>query len=125
MDPTIGLDYNLVGTRVPSSWKVRERSRVVHARVVDLRVRSVDTKEMVRVYREEVVPAAKQQRGFEGAFLLTDAQTGIGISITLWRTEADREVGEVTGFFDEQISKFSDLLTDTPVRRHYDLSVSA
>jgi heme-degrading monooxygenase HmoA len=88
-------------------------------------VRSVDTKEMVRVYREEVVPAAKKQRGFEGALLLTDAWTGIGMSITLWETEADREAGEVTSFFDEQISKFSGLLTDTPVRRHYDLSVSA
>lgn len=96
----------------------------MHARVVDLRVRSVDTKEMVRVYREEVLPAASEQRGFEGALLLTDSQTGIGISITLWKTEADREAGEVTGFFDEQISKFSDLLTDTPVRKHYDLSVS-
>ena len=97
----------------------------MHARVVDLRVRSVDTKDMVRVYRDEVVPAAREQRGFGGAMLLTDAQTGIGISITLWETEADREAGEVTGFFDEQIAKFSNLLTDAPVRKHYDLSVSA
>ena len=59
----------------------------MHARVVDLTVRSVDTKEMVRVYREEVVPAAREQEGFKGAMLLTDPQTGIGISVTLWETE--------------------------------------
>jgi heme-degrading monooxygenase HmoA len=97
----------------------------VHARVVDLRVRSVDTKDMVRVYRDEVVPAVREQRGFGGAMLLTDSQTGVGISITLWETEADREAGEETGLFDEQIEKFSNMLTDTPVRKHYDLSVYA
>jgi heme-degrading monooxygenase HmoA len=101
----------------------QERSRAVHARVVDLRVRSFDTKDMVRVYRDEVVPAARQQRGFEGAMLLTDPETGIGISVTLWETEADREAGEQTGYFDEQIAKFSNLLTETPIRKHYDVSL--
>ena len=56
----------------------------MHARVVDLRMRPVETKEMVRVYREEVLPEAREQRGFRGAMLLTDPETGIGISITLW-----------------------------------------
>ncbi len=86
-------------------------------------MRPVDTKEMVRVYREEVVPAAREQPGFKGVLLLTDPQTGIGLSITLWATEADRAAGEETGFFDEKIEKFSSLLTDTPVRRHYELNI--
>jgi heme-degrading monooxygenase HmoA len=95
----------------------------VHARVVDLRMRSVDTKEMVRVYREEVVPAAREQEGFKGAMLLTDPQTGIGISITLWETEAEREAAVDGGFYDEKIEKFAALLTGTPVRKHYDVSL--
>jgi len=102
-----------------------ERSQVVHARVVDLRVRSFDTKEMVRVYREEVVPAAREQDGFKGAMLLTDPQTGIGISITLWETEAEREAAVSGGFYDEMIEKLAALLTATPVRKHYDVSLMA
>jgi hypothetical protein len=44
----------------------------MHARVVDPRVRPGDTEEMVRIYRDSFMPAAKQQPGFGGAMLLTD-----------------------------------------------------
>ena len=94
----------------------------MQAMVVDLRISPVDTKEMVRVYRDEVVPMAREQRDFKGALLLTDPDTGVGISITLWDT--DRQPGEVEGFYDEKVEKFATLLTETPVRKHYDLSVS-
>ena len=94
----------------------------MHAMVVDLRIRPVDTKEMVRVYRDEVVPMAREQRSFKGALLLTDPDTGVGLSITLWDT--DMHAG-IEGFYDEKIEKFARLLTETPVRKHYDLNVMA
>jgi heme-degrading monooxygenase HmoA len=100
-----------------------ERSRVVHARVVNLRVRPVDTEEMVRIYRGSVMPSARRQLGFGGAMLLTDPETGIGISVTMWETEEDREAGEASGFYKEQIAKFADFLVETPVRKHYEVSV--
>ncbi len=92
----------------------------MQAMVVDLRIRPVDTKELVRVYRSEVVPMAREQRGFKGAWLLTDPDTGVGISITLWDTDMH---AEIEGFYDEKIEKFARLLTETPVRKHYDLNV--
>ena len=95
----------------------------MQAMVVDLRMRPVDSKEMVRVYRDEVVPMAREQKGFKGALLLTDPETGVGISITLW--DIDRHAGEIEGFYDEKIEKFATLLTETPIRKHYDLSVTA
>jgi heme-degrading monooxygenase HmoA len=95
----------------------------MHARMVDLRVRPVDTEEMVRIYRNSVMPAARRQRGFGGAMLLTDPDTGIGVSITMWETEADREAGEASGYYQEQIDKFAHLLVDTPVRKHYEVNV--
>jgi heme-degrading monooxygenase HmoA len=95
----------------------------MHARVMDLRVRPGDTEEMVRNYRGSVMSAARRQPGFRGALLLTDPETGIGISVTMWETEADREAGEASGHYKEQIEKFSDFLTETPVRKHYEVSV--
>jgi heme-degrading monooxygenase HmoA len=95
----------------------------MEARVVDLRVPSMETKELGRIYRDSVLPAARSQRGFRGALLLTDDDTGVGISITLWETEEDREEGEANGFYKEQIRKFSELLTETPVRKHYNVGV--
>ncbi len=94
----------------------------MHARVVDLRVRPMDTQEVVRIYRDSVMPAAREQPGFNGALLLTDS-TGIGLSITLWETEEDRERGEASGYYKEQIKKFADHLIETPVRKHYDVGV--
>ena len=95
----------------------------MEARVVDLRVPSMETREVVRIYRDSVLPAARRQRGFRGALLLTDDDTGVGISITLWNTEEDREAGEASGFYNEQVGKFSELLTETPVRKHYSVGV--
>src|SRR5215212_1555102 len=101
----------------------QERSWVVHARVVNLRVRPVDTEEMVRIYRRSVMPSARRQPGFGGAMSLTDPETGIGSSVTMWETEEDMEAGEASGFYKEQIAKFADFLVETPIRKHYEVSV--
>ena len=95
----------------------------MEARVVDLRVPSMETREVVRIYRDSVLPAVRQQQGFKGALLLTDDDTGVGISITLWDSEEDRQEGEANGFYQAQIKKFSDLLIETPVRKHYNVGV--
>ena len=92
------------------------------ARVVNLRVRPVDTEEMVRIYRDSVITAYRRQPGFGGAMLLTDPETGIGISVTMWETEAEREAVEASGYYKEKIATFADLLVETPVRKHYEVS---
>src|SRR5437870_2927177 len=43
--------------------------------------------EGVRIYREEVVPAVKDQPGFKGGFSMSDRESGRNISITFWETE--------------------------------------
>jgi heme-degrading monooxygenase HmoA len=90
---------------------------------MNLRVRPVDTEEMVRIYRDSVMPASRRQPGFGGAMLLTDPETGIGISVTMWETEADREAVEASGYYKAKFAKFADLLVETPVRKHYEVSV--
>jgi heme-degrading monooxygenase HmoA len=95
----------------------------MEARVVDLRVVPTEAREVVRIYRDSILPAARYQQGFRGALLLTDDDTGLGISITLWETEEDRQEGEANGFYQEQVGKISDLLTETPVRKHYNVGL--
>ncbi len=46
--------------------------------------------ECIKVMRDSLLPTAKKQKGFQGAFFLTNHDTGKGIFITLWSTEADR-----------------------------------
>ncbi|MGF1471789.1 MAG: hypothetical protein ACFB50_08620 [Rubrobacteraceae bacterium] len=44
--------------------------------------------------REQILPAAKLQEGFEGIYLLFDRETGRSVSITLWDTEEDMRTSE-------------------------------
>ncbi len=48
----------------------------MHARVVSMEVLPMNMAEAIRIYRDSVVPAAKEQRGFKAALLLTDPDTG-------------------------------------------------
>jgi len=79
--------------------------------------------EAVRIYRDSVIPAAKKQHGFKGALLLTDSITGKGYSITEWETEADMKAGETSGYYEEQIAKFGQLLTSKPIREGFQVSL--
>ena len=79
--------------------------------------------EIIRIHRDSVAPACKQQKGFKGLYLLHDRKTAKGITITLWDTEADLTAGEKCGFYQQQVAKFKDVLDTPPVREIYEVSV--
>lgn len=79
----------------------------------------------IRIYRDSVVPAQKQQKGFKGSLFLTDRHTGRSISISLWETEADLEASMNNGFYQEQVAKFAQDFEAKPVWEEFDVSVQA
>ncbi|UCC90707.1 MAG: hypothetical protein JSW24_00630 [Dehalococcoidia bacterium] len=81
--------------------------------------------ETKKIYEESVIPAAKSQKGYRGAYLLSDSKTGKGVSITLWDSEEDAIANEQSGYYQEQINKFKGLFTAPPVREGYEVSVQA
>jgi len=95
----------------------------MHARVVTVQIQPGKIDEAIRIYRDSVMPAAKEQKGFKGATLLTDSNAGKGISVTLWETEGDMKATEASGFFQEQIAKFAAVFAMPPVREHFEVSV--
>ena len=97
----------------------------MYARVTIVQIQPGKVDEATRIYRDSVVPAAKQQKGFKGIYMLTDRNTGKGISIALWETEADMKAGESSGFFQQQLAKFKDIFGAPPVREAYEVSVQA
>ncbi len=97
----------------------------MYARVTIVKIQPGKTDEATRIYRDSVVPAAKQQKGFKGIYMLTDRKTGKGISIALWQTEADMTASESSGYFQQQLAKFKDLFVAPPVSEHYEVSVQA
>ena len=95
------------------------------ARVTHTQILPGKMDEAIRIYQDSVVPAAKQQKGFRGISLLSDFGTGKGISIALWETEADMKAGEASGYYQQQLAKFKDLLGAPPVREQYEVTVQA
>ena len=89
--------------------------------IVQSKVDKLD--EAIKIYEESIITAAKSQKGFQGAYLLTDRNTGKGISCTLWDSEDDAFANEQSGYYQEQIDKLKDLLTAPPVREGYEVSV--
>jgi len=81
--------------------------------------------EAIGIYRDSVVPAAKQQKGFKGIYVLTDRKTGKGLTMALWETEADMTAGETSGYYQQQVAKFKDLFSTPPVREAYEVTVQA
>lgn len=77
----------------------------------------------VTTYRDSVGPAQKQQKGFKGAYFLTDRRTGRSISISLWESEADMQASMDNGFYSQQVEKFTQDFESKPVWEEYDVSV--
>jgi len=95
----------------------------VHARVVSMEMLPMDVAEAVRIYRHEVIPSAKEERGFSGALLLTDQDTGEAVSISFWASEDDMHTSEFSGFYHKKLTELDKLFISTPVRKHYEVSV--
>ncbi len=95
------------------------------ARLITVQANKDKIDETIEIYRESVVPVAKSQKGYRGAYLLTDSKTGKGVSITLWDSEEDAIANEQSGYYQEQLDKFKDVFTAPPVREGYEVSVQA
>ena len=89
--------------------------------VTQSKIESFD--EMVKLYSESVVPAAKSQKGYLGILLLTDRATGKAISNAIWESEEDAIANEKSGYYQEQVDKFKDFFTAPPVREGYEVSI--
>jgi heme-degrading monooxygenase HmoA len=96
----------------------------MHCRAVTVQIQPGRSQEAIDIYNNSLVPAAKQQKGFRGAYLMTDAATGKALSISVWETENDMVEGERSGYYQEQIAKFGALFAGEPVMERYELSVA-
>ena len=79
--------------------------------------------EVTKIYEENVVPAAKSQKGYKGVYLLVDRETGRGVCIALWDSKDDGIANEQSGYYQEQVGRFKDFFTAPPVQEGYEVVV--
>lgn len=93
------------------------------ARLTIVQVKPDKIDETTKLYDESVVPAAKSQKGYKGAYLLVDRKTGKGVSISLWDSEENAIANEKSGYYQEQLGKFKDFFMAAPVQEGYEVAV--
>jgi len=93
------------------------------ARLTTVQMKRDKIDEGVKIFEQSVIPTAKAQKGYRGAYLLTDRKTGKGVSIALWDSEQDIVASEESGYYQEQLSKFKDTMVAPSVREVYEVSV--
>ena len=95
----------------------------MYARVTIVQVLPGKEDEAIGIFRDSVVPAAKEQKGHKGHYLLSDRKSGKSIAISLWETEADLTAGESSGHYQQQLAKFKGIFAAPPVREDYEVTV--
>ena len=96
----------------------------MYARVVTGQYQSAGKlDEAFQMYRDSIIPAARQTQGFKGALGLVDRGAGKAIAINLRETAADMQATETSGFLQEQFAKIAHLLVGTPTIEVYEVSI--
>jgi heme-degrading monooxygenase HmoA len=103
--------------------RCEKRRKIVYAGVVSVQVKPGRAEEAARIYQDSVVPELRQMRGFEGGYVLTNAETGKGYIIGLWGSREDAEDFESSGAFREQAAKFEDVLEGPPSREVCEVNI--
>ena len=79
--------------------------------------------EVVAIIRDSVAPVVRQQRGNQGAILLTDPNTNKAIVMALWETEAHAAAMMSSGVYQEESAKLGSVFVGPPIREVYEVSV--
>ena len=96
----------------------------MHARVVTAHVGTDKVDEAIALFRDSVIPAARQQEAFSSARFLVDRSSGKIVTVGLWETSSAVEAsGEQSEYYQEQVAKFADLFTQQPVVENFEVAL--
>lgn len=97
----------------------------MYARILTGQAQPEQLDQLIMVFQDSIVPAAKQQEGFLGIRLFIDRATGKAVVVSRWQTEAALLAGEASGYYQEQLVKVVPFLTAPPVREVLEIAVES
>ena len=110
--------------RATSAQEEKKEKDTMFVRLTIAPIKSDKMNDLAKIYKESIVPAAKAQEGYQGAYLLTNKKTNKAISVTVWNSEKDAIANEESGYYKEQVAKAIPCFSGAPVREGYEISVS-
>ena len=93
------------------------------ARVTSAQIDPKNIEQCKKIYEESVVPAAKEQKGFQAISLMVNSETGDVLSIGYWDSEEDAIATEKNLFYQEQVAKFIPFYIKHPIRDGYEVLI--
>jgi heme-degrading monooxygenase HmoA len=94
----------------------------MYARVVSAQAQLNKLDEVVEIF-QSMEAAWQQQKGFQGANLLVNQNTGNILSISTWATRADLDATEASGWYQDQVARFSKTWVAPPTREIFEIAV--
>ncbi len=117
-------DYVIPGPAGDASHPTAQGG-TMYVRMTTLSFHRDKAEEGIRIFDESVVPAARAQKGYRGAYLFADREAGRCIALTFWDDEASARANEENLYYQEQLVKFMPLFTSAPVREGYEVVVES
>ena len=80
----------------------------------------------IEVFEESVVPALEQQEGYLGCYLFLSDEGKVAV-ITFWTSDDAAQASRLSGFYQEQIEKFTEefaIFRSKPGRDAYEVAVA-
>ena len=95
----------------------------MYARITFVQVRPEDVENATRLFDESVVPAVRDEKGFQGAVLLV-RDNGEAMAVDFAQTLEDLQANERDGIYQAQVAKFRDRLVGHPRREIFRVAVA-
>ncbi len=98
---------------------------VARATVAEIDAVRMSVAKAVELFQESVVPALRDQDGYEGAYVLLSDE-GKALVLTFWETEEAAEAGlaGARSFYDRQVDKFMTIFRSSPGRELYRVALA-
>lgn len=93
------------------------------ARLTTIYIRPDKIDKTIEIFNESILPAARKQKGYCGALLLTDRENGKGVAITYWESKEDAVSNEENKYYQKQLLKTVVLFSADPRREGFEVSV--
>jgi heme-degrading monooxygenase HmoA len=98
---------------------------VARATVAEVDPVRMSVAQAVELFRESVVPALREQVGYEGAYVLLSDE-GKALVLTFWESDdaADAGLSGARSFYDQQVEKFVTIYRSPPGRELYHVALA-
>ena len=93
----------------------------MYARITTAQGRPGETDQVLSLWREYILPQAKQQQGFKEALVIGDRATGKTYSVTLWESEADAQRTLTSDLMRDILARVAPLVTAPPTQENLEV----